>query len=214
MSIVQNVLIGRSKNKIGNAVFTTWKGKNVLKSKPLTVENPRTDKQLMRRSAMTQIVGMYRQVAGMVSLGWKQLAIGKSEYNAFVSFNLLNGFDYSTPPTATLIPDQLLLSKGTIAPTSISTVTSSNGSPSVTVTWPTSATLPGQAVSDKALILCINPTTDGIGQSVASIARSAGTATITMSENNATGNEIYVYLGFYNETDGKASDSTTFTESV
>lgn len=214
MSIVQNVLIGRSKNKIGNAVFTTWKGKNVLKSKPLTVENPRTDAQLMRRDAMTKIVAFYRSIAGIVFLGWKQLAIGKSEYNAFVSYNLLNAFDYSTPPTASFLPEDVLISKGTIAPAPISTVTTSNGTATVTVTWPTTAALPGQAVTDKALIVVNNKDTGESAQSVGLIARSVGTATLTLGANNTTGDEINVYLGFYNSTDGKASDSIYQLETV
>ena len=207
MSIVQNVLIGRSKNKIGNAVFTTWKGKNVLKSKPLTVENPRTDAQLMRRDAMSKIVSFYRSIAGIVFLGWKQLAIGKSEYNAFVSYNLLNAFDYSTPPTATLNMEDVLISKGTIAPAPVSAITATNGTATVTVTWPTTAALPGQAVTDKALLLVTNKQNNTSAQSVGLISRSVGTATLTLSENNSTGDDITVWLGFYNPSDGKSSDS-------
>lgn len=34
MARVQNTLIGRASGSVGGATFTTWKGINVLKSKP------------------------------------------------------------------------------------------------------------------------------------------------------------------------------------
>lgn len=206
LSIVQNVLIGRSKQKIGNAVFTTWKGKNVLKSKPLTVENPRTDNQLMRRSALSQAVESYRGIANCIQVGWKELAIGMSEYNAFASFMLKYSFDYSTPPTATLVYSQVVISKGTIASTQITSASSSAGADTVTLNWDASDLQPGQSNSDKAIIVVVDTTT-GVRGFVTNVSRSTETATVTLPFDITLGDTLECYLGFYNPTSMKAADS-------
>jgi hypothetical protein len=38
MAVIQNPIIGRAKNKFANAIFTTWKGKNIIKSKIICVD--------------------------------------------------------------------------------------------------------------------------------------------------------------------------------
>ena len=63
MAVVQNPIIGRARGQAGGMVFTTQFGRNVLKSKALSVANPKTDKQLGRRAAMTQTVALYRSIA-------------------------------------------------------------------------------------------------------------------------------------------------------
>ncbi|MEJ7823500.1 MAG: DUF6266 family protein, partial [Chitinophagaceae bacterium] len=70
MAIVQNTLIGRARKKIGNTVFATLKGQNILRAKPLTVAQPQTPKKLMRQSALAQIVAMYRANAAAIKLGY------------------------------------------------------------------------------------------------------------------------------------------------
>lgn len=206
LSIVQNVVIGRSKQKIGNAVFTTWKGKNVLKSKPLTVENPKTDNQLMRRSALTQTVDYFRLISNVVSVGWKELAVGMSEYNAFTSNTLRNAFNYTSPPNATLLFDSIKISKGTIAGTSISSASASAATDEVTINWSLGTLQPGQSNTDKALIVVIDPVTGAAGF-VTNVNRSAETATVTCPYDFALAASLKVYLGFYNPTTLKAADS-------
>ena len=51
MAVTQNPHIGRSKNAFATAVFTTWKGRNVMKGKPISVHNPDTPAQKKQRSA-------------------------------------------------------------------------------------------------------------------------------------------------------------------
>ncbi len=113
MARVSNPLIGRSRNKIGNVVFSTWKGINVLKEKPATVANPRTDGQVSQRSAFSQIVAIARQILAAVQVSFRQQAIEMSAYNAFVKHNLTEAFTISGG-TATFVPENMVASKGTL----------------------------------------------------------------------------------------------------
>lgn len=88
MAVVQNPLIGRTKQKFSNAIFTTWKGINVIRSKPLTVANPNSPAQQAARSkfALTSIIG--KKALSAIKKGFAKQAIGKSEVNVFVSRNI------------------------------------------------------------------------------------------------------------------------------
>lgn len=207
MSLVQNPLIGRAKQKLGNTVFTTWKGKNVLKSKPITVENPKTPAQLMRRSALSGIVSFYRLIAGVVSVGFKELANGMSEYNAFTSGALKDAFDYSAPPVATFQPQNLKISKGTIATQAITSISNNLGTNKIRVDWDSSSLQPGQSATDKALIVIQNKRTGENKSYVTDTNRSANFASVDCTDDTLEDDEMLFWLGFYNPTTHKAADS-------
>lgn len=210
MAVVQNTLIGSASGKVGGTVFSKWKGLNVLKSKPLTVANPNTDLQQMRRSALRQMTALYRLVSAVVNIGFKEQAVGMSPFNAFTSTNLKGAFNYSSPPNATLIDESVKYAKGTIAPSdfTITSYTASTGH--LIITWPTSPLLPGQSATDK--LVCVASDTDAgfLNSTVTSIARSVGTATLVLPiENATTGDNVDVTTFFYNAATRKASDSQT-----
>lgn len=114
MAVVQNTLIGKAKQSVGGTTFSSWKGINVLKSRPVSVANPQTDMQVARRNALTWIVGLYASMAVAVKKGWKKYAVKMSEYNAFTSDALKNAFDYAGAPVVTLDPGMLKLTAGTV----------------------------------------------------------------------------------------------------
>ena len=65
MAVTQNTHIGRSKNAFATAVFTTWKGRNVMKGKPISVHNPDTPAQKKQRSAFGATVQLWtRELSG------------------------------------------------------------------------------------------------------------------------------------------------------
>lgn len=209
MSIVQNVLIGSARKKIGNAVFLRLKGQNILRSKPLTVAQPVTDLKTMRQSAFRQIVAMYRIAAAVINLSYTPNKEKQSSYNSFVSDNLRDAFDYSVPPDATLIAANVLYSKGTITPTPILLVTGDISVGTVAVTWDTPLTGVGQNADDIPVIVIFNfdKTTwtaiDGAGVAT----RATGALSIPNLVTDAVGNDGNAYLGFYNPTLKTASDS-------
>ena len=214
MARVSNTLIGHASGNVGNAVFSTWKGIDVLKEKPISVANPNSDNQQMRRSAMSQVVSIFRQAASAVRAGYKKLAIQMSEFNAFSSEALRFAFDYSAPPVATLNAEDLLISKGTIATTPISTVVADVSATTVLVTYPTTTPEPGMSASDQAIIVAYNETLDDWTGASTSDLRSAGTADIPMPGTWVAGNNIRVWLGFYNPLSQESSDSVNTTGTV
>lgn len=214
MARVSNTLIGPSSGRVGNAVFSTWKGINVLKEKPASVANPDTDPQQMRRSALRQMVSAFRQMPGAIRAGFKKLAVGKSEWNAFASYNLRFGFNYTTPPTATLVLADVLISKGTISSTGMVTNVSDVSSGTILATFLATVTDPGQSLTDRAIIAAYNSTLNDWTGGVTTAARSTGTANIPIPGSWVATNSVRVYLGFYNPTSGESSDSVNAANTV
>lgn len=207
LTIVQNTLIGRSKQSIGNATFTTWKGKNVLKSKPISVENPQTDGQVTQRLKMTGIVLLFRSVAAAVALGFKERAVGMSEYNAFVKNNIIPATTITLPSTITYNYSAIYMSMGTISPTDMTSVVADDSLNTVVFTFPSTADFPGQSTTDKITIVYINTTGGGYKVVTEGAARSAGTLSVADSA-MVTGDVLEVYT-FFTKADGsKSSDST------
>ena len=88
MAIVQNPITGRTRKKFGSAVFSKQFGKNTLRSKPIEVSNPRTEKQKMQRSKFSLMVELSRMFLSFIRIGFKQSSIGMSEFNTFVKSNI------------------------------------------------------------------------------------------------------------------------------
>jgi hypothetical protein len=211
MAVTSNVLIGKSHGSVGNATFSTWKGINVLKEKAVSVANPNTDAQQMQRSAMRQIVAIFRLIPGIVDAGFKKLAIKKSPFNAFTSYALKNTFDFSAPPVATFVPADLLISKGTITPAAITASSRSLSDAMFRCEWDSNVLAPGQSLADFAIGVAFNVTKNTWGTSVLSNTRDIQIQDITIPAGSVIGDTVRLYLGFYNSTSGESSDSLNTT---
>lgn len=213
-TVVSNPLIGRSKQSMGNATFASWKGIYVLKNKATSVANPRTDSQLSQRSAFTQMVAAFRQMPAVIRAGFKKLAVKKSEFNAFAQQVLDFAFDVSSPPAATLIPANVMISKGTIAATLITSAASDFSNGNIEANYPTTAAQPGQSTTDIALLAAYNITLNEWTGQVSNDLRSNGNTSMALPAGWATGNNLVVYLGFYNSLSGESSDSDNTTTTI
>lgn len=210
MAVVQNPITGRSKQKYASAIFSTWKGINVLRSLPLTVANPKTPLQLLQRAKLAIMVALFRQMPGIVKIGYRQQAVKKSEYNAFASDTLKNAFTGSTTETLEIDLADLSVSKGTMASTQLTDFVPDGTT--YTIGWDETAPLaPGQAATDLAYAVIIGkrssddqPIVLGVADPVA---RSIGT--LDIDDVDVSGiDEVHGYLFFASVVGNQVSDST------
>jgi hypothetical protein len=203
MSVVQNTLIGRARNKIGGTVFSTWKGKNVLKSKPLTVANPQTDAQVAQRSKMTQLVQYFRFMLSYIRQSFVEVSAGSTEWASFMKYNLQNAFSIAGP-VATLDCTALTFARGTLinAPSFLAT---SPLAGSCTVSWVDNSGAPGASASDICLAVAVNAAGD-VRISDEGVTRADETFTFTF-DTAFSNTEYVVYAWFVNLTSRKSSDS-------
>lgn len=205
---VSNPLIGRSANKIGNVVFSTWKGINVLKEKPASVANPRTDGQVAQRSAMSQLVAIARSILSTLQISFREMAVQMSAYNAFVKYNLTEAFTISGA-TATLNVADLKVAKGTLADVIDFDSTVDTGR-TYDLTWTDNTGGSGANASDKLNVVVIASDASTLWAKVPGATRSAGVAAITVPGSwSLTGARICAY--FVKADGSQSSDSVNVT---
>lgn len=214
MARVSNPLIGATSGSVGGVTFSKWKGIDVIKTKPTVVANPNSDKQKTQRGSFTLIIAFYRLLVAVVNLGFKQLAVKKSAYNAFASTNLKQAFDMSVPGTVTFKPESFMISKGTISDTSITSVTADASDQMIDIAFPNTYGLPGQSASDKPLMAAYNTVLDEWVSAVGSSARSTGAGSMAMPAGWLENHTLRVYLGFVNEDGSEASDSKNIAATI
>lgn len=214
MARTQNTLIGRSSGSIGGVTLSTWKGINVAKAKAETVANPRTEGQINQRAKMAFLVALFQFISSVVKQGFKELAIGQSEFNAFTSANLKNGSVTAAGGVATFVPAELQISKGSMAQTPITGVGAVNATNDVEIIFSSELFNPSFSAGDKVIAAVYNAANEEWSYSIAEATRNAGTVTVNPQTALSTGNALKVYLGFYNSLTGKVSTSVYFAKAV
>ena len=211
MAITQNPIVGRMHGTLGNAVASKWKGRNTLRSKALTVANPQTDAQMKQRSKFDIVLGFARIFSAAIRVGFKEVATTISEYNAFMSENMLNDFLSYVSNAWVADPGKMVVAKGSLDITTYSVIQSNASANSVTVNYST-AINGNQSGSDRILVVC---GTDGIsGNSTGVITRNDGTAVITMDGDIQTGDVVRGYYFFVSADGRKVSNSQFFEITV
>lgn len=211
MSVVQNPIIGRASGKFSTAIFQKWKDKNVLRSKPLTVANPNSPAQQMRRNMFAYAVDFARLISPVVIIGFNGFKSTLTWMNMFVKKANTGWLVPGAAPLFTIDWVALITSQGPMTPTHIASIVATNASVSVNVTWPTTLAAPDQASTDIPCIVAYNEDQQQIGYYVGSpaIIRAIGGATFSMSGNNLTGDTLHVYL-FFQRADGTMVSSNTY----
>mgnify|MGYP001093506808 CR=1 FL=1 len=206
MAITQNPIVGRARGKVSNNVFTTWKGLNVWKAKPITVSNPQTDGQLKQRSKFSILVAIASQLLAIVRIGFKEQAIGKTEVNAFNSTNQLNKYLNWTGNDWTPDPSKLQISKGSLGDTVVTPTTPINGSSSITITYPNTAT-GAQSLGDKIMVYVESDETSKI--LIGNKTRQDGSIVVNMDVPFTSGDIVNVYT-FFQSVDGRKVSNNTY----
>lgn len=108
MGVIKQGILGGFQNKVGAVIGSNWKGIATMRSRPISVANPRTGKQVAVRSEFSTLVKMASVLnATLIRPYWSRFAQKKTGANAFISANYgkLAG-------NISQIPDRMILSQG------------------------------------------------------------------------------------------------------
>lgn len=211
MAVVSNPLIGKSRKSAGGITFTSWKGLNVIKNKPLTVANPQSDGQRTQRNSIAAVVQLFRLISSAADLGYKEKAIQQSPYNAFVSYNVKNAVTVTTPDSVAINPANVRVSDGSLGSTAITTLAANATTDEVSFDFSTATPLAGQASTDLVNCVVYNVTTETWSTGTTAATRADGTATIDANQAIAASDNIRVYVFFTNAAGSKSGVSVTDT---
>ena len=123
MAISQNPITGRMRQKMSNVVFSTVFGQNVVRSKPLTVRNPRTTGQVNHRAYFTKVVQLCKILKTVEGVAKRSSRTGRSPKMSAYSYLIkafMNAEDFSSAPYKP-IWQQVDIGPGDIGPASFTT---------------------------------------------------------------------------------------------
>lgn len=201
MARVQNTLIGRASGSVGQVEFLTWKGINVTRAKPMSVVNPNTVFQQTYRDLYGQMVGYYRQLLPFLKFSFKTRNRKMTIFNYFQKQNMPHAFLDNGDGTVTLIPKNLIISKGLLPNFRLLSSTIRHTGQDCTFLW-SSAIGNGRSFSDKLSIIlfCVETKEFQVNQFVAQ--RNTTLVNIPVTINISAGNTVYYYMVF-SSPDGK-----------
>ena len=100
MAISQNPITGRMRQKMSNVVFSTVYSQNVVRSKPLTVRNPRTTGQVNHRDYFTKVVQLCKILKTVEGVAKRSSRTGRNPKMSAYSY-LIKGFMNAEDRTTT-----------------------------------------------------------------------------------------------------------------
>lgn len=108
MGVIKQGILGGFQNKVGAVIGSNWKGIATMRSRPISVANPRTGKQVAVRSEFSTLVKMASTLnATLIRPYWSRFAQKKTGANAFISANY-----GKMAGDITHISDRMVLSQG------------------------------------------------------------------------------------------------------
>lgn len=208
MAVVSNTLIGRARGRVGNAVFRTHKGQNILSQKPEVVANPRSGQQQANRARFTALLAMAKLLRPILCLGFKEYSGMMSWMNRFMSTNATSGLYGWSSVSNDWIPDykNLVVAEGSLFPSPI--YFDSTAGNTVSITWET-ALYANQSADDKLQLVAMKG--DETVFSLGILERQDGGADIDFGA-LATGDKVFICAFFI--TSDKRIVSNSFTLEV
>jgi len=153
MAISQNPITGRMRQKMSNVVFSTVFGQNVVRSKPLTVRNPKTTGQVNHRDYFTKVVQLCKILKRVEGVAKRSSRTGRSPKMSAYSYLIkafMNAEDRTTTPYKP-IWSNVDLGPGEIGPVEF---TATNAMGDLNITWDT-LNLPINAKNTDVLVMAI-----------------------------------------------------------
>lgn len=182
MGVIKQGILGGFQNKVGAVIGSNWKGIATMRSRPISVANPRTGKQVAVRSDFSTLVKMASALnATLIRPYWSRFAQKKTGANAFISAN----YGKMAGAVATL-PERMILSQGKLDGLADYTVDMSAAD--FQLNWDETALGVYGASTDKVSVFALNSISDEAGRNsveykyCGETTRSAGTFLVDPTE--------------------------------
>lgn len=177
MARIQNPIIGQAINQAGGMIFSVWKQLKVMRSKPLSVANPRTPAQEAVRRRMALLASLMREVLQGIRVGFVRFQNGTTQWAQFLKENYATGTS-DNGTTASLITTALKFAKGTLLPVADFEIGTVSGQ-TIPLSWTDNSGQPGANSDDRLHVVLVNAAGDAVAYIFADVKRVDGAASIT-----------------------------------
>lgn len=203
MATSQNPLTGKMSGTVGNFVTSSYRGRNVIRSKAFNPKDANSDAQQKHRNLFRMMSDEHRSLAQLVSVGFPGRPTNQSPYNAFLSANLPNAMDNSGE-FPVIDYGKMVLSKGSLPKVNVlSTVVNESG---VTINYQTESAYPGVAADD--VVMGVLKTLDGAVYFASKPRGNSETDILLLPTVNVVADDVlYIYLSVVSSDKTKASNT-------
>jgi hypothetical protein len=205
MARVQQGILGGFSGKIGNIVGSSWKGIAVMKTKPLSVANPKTAAQTAQRTDFKDAVDFAKVInSQIIKPLWDRFADRMSGFNDFISKNIGDikpGSDLAS---------KVKISTGQMAATAISSASLDPATNQLTISWADDSGEGFKLADDEAYIVVFDEDCIVRLQSAGDLQRDSGGGTLDCLDIRA-GEPHQIRLAFRRK-DGTVVSETSFAE--
>jgi hypothetical protein len=201
--IAQGILGGFS-GKVGTVVGGRWKNIDYIRAKPISVANPRTPGQVNQRNRFAITLEYLQPNLGFIQKGYKAYAVGKTEFNAAMSY-VLNNAIAGTAPNFSVDYSLALLSRGSL-PGVLNGATDLATAGQVTFSWDDNSTGINANPTDQAMVLVYNPSKKESIAILDGADRTTGTQVVTIPDGYA-GDTVELFMAFVTPNGNQVSNS-------
>lgn len=203
MATLNQGILGGVSGKVGPVVGTSWKGKAVIRSKALSIHDPKTQAQLEERARFALLMHFIARVYGFIKMGFKSLAVDMTEADYALKANHTNGVT-GTYPNFSINYQGFVLAKGNVdLPYNPS---ASNDGSDLTFQWTDNSGVGNAKAEDQAMVLVFNTAKNQAVYNLEAAVRSDRTYSMALPS-AWTGDTVEVYMAFRRQDTSEASDS-------
>lgn len=210
MGVIKQGILGGFSNKVGAVVGSSWKGIAVMKSKPISVANPRTTGQVNQRNKMKGLTQFLSPIlADWIKPLVDRFAVKKSGFNVLTSLNIPFTSDLGIPNF-----NALILSQGKLTTPLVTTIVASEGSQEIQVNYSPLLSNQYDANTDQVFTAIYNFTrNEWVGVDSSGV-RADSSVVIAVTKFIAASDLLYIYNAF-RRTDGTyVSDNSVSSTTV
>ncbi|MCI4641592.1 MAG: DUF6266 family protein [Flavobacteriaceae bacterium] len=205
MGKIAQGILGGLLGKVGNIIGGSWKGIDYIRIKPSSVANPRTVGQVNQRTKFTATLEFLQAVKPFIKLGYKGLAVKKTEFNAAMSYVLNNAITGTEPNFVIDYPNALVSRGGLYGALKPTTDLTTAGE--VTFGWDDNSAEGNANATDKAMLLVYNPSKRESISLLDGADRTVGSQIVPIPTTYA-GDTVELFMAFITADGSQVSNST------
>lgn len=161
MAKIKQGILGGFSGKVANVVGTSWKGRAVMKSQPLSVSNPRTENQVGQRNKFSKIAVLASQILTQFVQPVENPISGNiSGYNLFCKDNK-TAFDAA----GDFVPANLVCGGGKIINLEMASAFADNSDREFSISWTNGEEISALRLTDKVFAVAIDADGKALGAS-------------------------------------------------
>lgn len=203
MGEIKQGILGGFSGKVGTVVGSTWKDVSYMRALAISVSNPRTPKQQTQRGKFAMCLAFLSVITPYVRVGYKPLAVGRTAFNAAMSYLLRNAISGSFPDLA-VDYDRALVARGTLMP--VFNAAASLAGDTLSMTWRDNSGMGDALATDLAMPLVYNKQRREACYELAAASRAEKALELELPEGWA-GEPLAVYLAFRSEDGSRVTNS-------